>query len=183
MAGATYTLTIQVGRPTGAPAPGSNGMSFGFATAAGTAWVPGTSPPFFNFSSTPSGSMTTYTYSYTALASDAGNPIVIRLNDYSDSSNPTRSAANGDYVLDNVTLTVSQIVPFTPSLPGFTSVNAANNQFSFALTGTTGASYVVQATTNLNSAIWVSLITNTAPFIFTETNSLSQRFYRAQIAP
>ncbi len=126
--------------------------------------------------------MTTYTYSYTALASDAGNPIVIRLNDYSDGSNPTRSAANGDYALDNVTLTVSQIVPFTPSVPGFSSFNAANKQFSFALMGTTGASYVIQATTNLNPANWISLMTNTAPFIFTDTNPSSQRFYRGQIA-
>jgi hypothetical protein len=181
VAGATYTLSIQVGRPTGAPAPGANGMSFGFATAAGTAWESGTSTaPFISFINTPSGSMTTYTFSYTALASDAGNPIVIRLDDYSDNSNPTRSAANGDYALDNVTLNVAQIVNFTPAVPTFSSPNATNNQFSFQLTGTTGANYVVQATTNLNPANWIPLVTNPAPFLFTDTNanSFGQRFYR-----
>jgi hypothetical protein len=44
---------------------------------------------------------------------------------------------------------------------------------------------VVQATTNLTATNWISLATNAAPFLFTQTNasSFSQRFYRAKIWP
>jgi hypothetical protein len=44
---------------------------------------------------------------------------------------------------------------------------------------------VVQATTNLTATNWISLTTNAAPFLFTQTNasSFSQRFYRAKIWP
>ena len=61
----------------------------------------------------------------------------------------------------------------------------ANGQFTFTLTGTTGSQYVVQATTNLNPANWISLTTNAVPFSFTDTNvnGASQRFYRGQVAP
>ncbi len=81
--------------------------------------------------------------------------------------------------------TVTQIVNPPHVAPSFSSVAFTNNTFSFLLTGTAGADYVVQATTNLNPAMWVSLATNTAPFSFTETNIniYSQRFYRSLVAP
>ena len=43
---------------------------------------------------------------------------------------------------------------------------------------------MVQATTNLNMTAWVSLATNLAPFVFTDTNagSFKQRFYRSEVA-
>ncbi len=61
----------------------------------------------------------------------------------------------------------------------------ANHQVSFTLTGLAGSNYVVQAATSLNSANWVSLVTNPAPFAFTDTNtgSFTQRFYRGEVAP
>ena len=51
-------------------------------------------------------------------------------------------------------------------------------QFSFSVLGTTGSQYVVQASTNLVK--WVTLLTNTAPFTFVDTNaaSFSKRYYR-----
>src|SRR6185369_2829717 len=60
----------------------------------------------------------------------------------------------------------------------------ANGQFQFAISGTSGATYIVQATTNLSGGNWTSISTNTAPFTFTDTGigSLSQRFYRV-VAP
>lgn len=54
----------------------------------------------------------------------------------------------------------------------------ANGQYSFNISGVSGNQYVVQASTNMVD--WVSVQTNTVPFIFTDTNAgqYSQRFYR-----
>ena len=70
---------------------------------------------------------------------------------------------------------------FAPLLSGAVF---ANHQLTFTLSGTTGSNYVVQATTNLNMTAWVSLATNLAPFVFTDTNagSFKQRFYRSEVA-
>ncbi len=59
------------------------------------------------------------------------------------------------------------------------SGTGAGKQFGFSVTGATGQSYVVQASTNLIN--WISLQTNTAPFAFVDVNAASfkQRFYRA----
>jgi len=79
--------------------------------------------------------------------------------------------------------TVTQIVSPPASTPTFSLVSFTNNTFSFTLTGTAGSNYVVQATTNLSPAVWVSLTTNPAPFTFTQSNanSFSQRFYRGVV--
>ena len=68
----------------------------------------------------------------------------------------------------------------TGSAATLASASYTNGQFGFSVTGTGGASYIVQATTNLVSPVWISLSTNTAPFTFTDpgTGSFSQRFYR-----
>ncbi len=51
-------------------------------------------------------------------------------------------------------------------------------QFMVAVAGVTGYTYAVQASTNLTN--WVSLLTNTAPFTYTDTNAgkFMGRFYR-----
>ena len=56
------------------------------------------------------------------------------------------------------------------SLPG--------GQFGFALAGSTGGQYIVQASTDL--VHWVALQTNVAPFKFIDSNTtqFSRRFYR-----
>jgi hypothetical protein len=57
---------------------------------------------------------------------------------------------------------------------------ADGNQFSFGVTGSSGASYVVQSTTDLNSTNWLPVVTNISPFSFSDTNfSAAQKFYRA----
>jgi hypothetical protein len=74
---------------------------------------------------------------------------------------------------------------------GFTGYNAdapfgsAYNQFQLGVTGTFNTNYIVQATCNLASTNWIPLITNSAPFIFTDTNAnlYTQRFYRALVVP
>jgi hypothetical protein len=62
-----------------------------------------------------------------------------------------------------------------------TELQSFPNSFSFSVTGTTGANYVVQSATTLVPTNWTPRLTNVAPFIFTESNSQlqPQRFYRA----
>lgn len=83
--------------------------------------------------------------------------------------------------------TVTQIIATNPPAiaPVFTMVSYSGNQFSFTLSGTMGSNYVVQATTNLATPVWVSLQTNLAPFVFTDTNTamFGQRFYRGLVVP
>jgi CHRD domain-containing protein len=55
-----------------------------------------------------------------------------------------------------------------------------NNLFHLSVTQVGGLSYIIQANTNLASTNWVSLVTNTAPFIFSDTEftNYPQRVYR-----
>lgn len=55
------------------------------------------------------------------------------------------------------------------------------NVFKFTVNGQLGVSYVVQATTNISPAIWISIQTNIAPFTYTETNLFiyPQRYFKA----
>ena len=71
----------------------------------------------------------------------------------------------------------SYTVPVTPA--ALTLLASAGGQFSFTVSGDAGQLYVVQASTNLID--WVSIQTNIAPFLFTDTNAagFSQRYYRA----
>ena len=71
------------------------------------------------------------------------------------------------------------MLPSSP--PTLNSVTLAGGNLSFSVTNV-GGIYRVQANTNLaNPAGWISISTNTAPFVFSETNVLGgtpQRFYR-----
>ncbi len=62
----------------------------------------------------------------------------------------------------------------TPSLTG--------NQIIFQLTGTATSNYVVQVSTNLAITNWLPLLTNPAPFWFTNNITVPQRFYRGAVA-
>jgi hypothetical protein len=62
------------------------------------------------------------------------------------------------------------------------SARLSNNQFQFRLIGTSGESYIIQASSNLTS--WNSLLTNSLPlYDFTDTNAVGTRFYRAVLGP
>jgi hypothetical protein len=71
------------------------------------------------------------------------------------------------------------------SVPVVTATLVANQLFGFTVTGSPGSNYVVQATTNLAAGNWITVQTNRAPFVFTETSlaAFRQRFYRAAPAP
>jgi len=56
-------------------------------------------------------------------------------------------------------------------------------QFTMSVSGLPGYKYIVQASTNLTS--WIPLVTNPAPFVFTESNTdaYPRRFYRTVFVP
>jgi endonuclease/exonuclease/phosphatase family metal-dependent hydrolase len=103
-------------------------------------------------------------------------------------------AASGSYGtagtirFDMVTVVGASISASNPP-PSRAMLNApglnGTGQFEFTVMGSAGSNYVVEVSTNLNGANWVSLQTNAAPFTFVETNSglYSQRFYRAVALP
>jgi endonuclease/exonuclease/phosphatase family metal-dependent hydrolase len=80
-----------------------------------------------------------------------------------------------------ITTTNPPPAPPVLSAPSFNP----SHQFQFTLTGTTGSNYVVQGSTNISPVNWISLQTNTSPFIFIDTNTatFSRRFYRALASP
>ncbi len=82
----------------------------------------------------------------------------------------------------NVTYYLTNYVTNMPAIAAVLSAPIYNpSQFQFTVTGSAGSNYVVQSSTNLSAANWVSLKTNASPFTFTDTsiNSHRQRFYRA----
>jgi RHS repeat-associated protein len=72
--------------------------------------------------------------------------------------------------------------PFGETVPpSLTSVGyTASKQFQMTINGGPNYNYIVQATTSLTPANWVSLTTNGAPFTFTDTTTSTDgtRFYR-----
>jgi hypothetical protein len=72
--------------------------------------------------------------------------------------------------------------PASPAILGAPGFNAG--QFQMLVTGSAGSNYVMQASTNLATANWMSLLTNASPFVFTDMNLVvPQKFYRAIVQP
>ncbi len=79
----------------------------------------------------------------------------------------------------DVSTTSNQAVYETPSAAAtLTTLPASTGGFSFNVSGVSGYQYVVQSSTDLIN--WVSIATNKAPFIFTDTRTphMSHCFYR-----
>jgi len=85
----------------------------------------------------------------------------------------------GSITSSNAVLSVYATAAATLGAYSFSS----DTGFQFQVVGVPGYNYDVQASTNLMD--WVPLITNTAPFIFTDTDTgdFPQQFYRAIYAP
>jgi len=73
----------------------------------------------------------------------------------------------------------------TTNAPTFGSVAIGSGQVQFTVDGSAGVNYQVQTTTNLTGGNWVSIMTNAAPYAFTDTNlsGQPQKFYRAVSTP
>ena len=84
---------------------------------------------------------------------------------------------------DLVTVWGTPIPAISPAITLSALSYGANGQVQFNLVGTAGFTWVVQASSDLSN--WVSLVTNTVPFGFVETNDpvMPQRFYRARLSP
>lgn len=101
--------------------------------------------------------------------SDAGYYSVFVLNPHFNAGISTAML----FVYTNIAQLVPRLVP----------AGITNHQFRFDLTGVAGLGYAVQVSTNLTD--WSSLLTNAAPFSFTDSNAslFPQRFYRSVFAP
>ena len=108
----------------------------------------------------------------------AGNTTNVTISGFSPGTTYYFSATTYDST-GNESSFSSQTSYTVPSVPA-TLGNAirANGQFSFLVSGNTGSNYVVQASSDLMT--WSSITTNTAPFMFTDTNTAAycKRFYR-----
>lgn len=80
----------------------------------------------------------------------------------------------------SVSVNVAMLTP--PQLSG--GAVGAGGVFSMNITGSPVPT-IIQATTNLVAPVWISLVTNTPPFPFTDSNATNYpyRFYRAVTAP
>jgi len=71
----------------------------------------------------------------------------------------------------------SYVVPVTPVTLG--AAVHVGQQFKFNVAGVSGYQYVVQISSNLVN--WISVLTNTAPFTYTDSAATGpKRFYRTQ---
>lgn len=82
-------------------------------------------------------------------------------------------------------VSISVVTPVTTMLTNLTLISGTNFQFSYLVN--TGLSYVVQISTNLASANWVSLVTNVAasnPVVFVDKRATNNPgFYRVGRMP
>jgi hypothetical protein len=136
-------------------------------------------------------SFTVKTNSLAAISGVNNNPnFAFRF--VSEFENTAANTANTNYVpansssygtagtmrYDMVTASGSSYVAATAA--ALTSVAFTNGQFAFTISGSVGASYIVQTSTNLAATNWIPVLTNTSPCIFTDMDlTAPQKFYRA----
>lgn len=113
--------------------------------------------------------------------------VQLRFRHFTNEDNTTYLGATGSQRFDSITSinlsTTGGAVP--PSLAVVEFNSAAGAQL--LLTGQSGLSYAIDASTNLQSGSWVPVVTNTAvsgQFIFTDSQSSNfpARFYRGRSA-
>jgi uncharacterized repeat protein (TIGR01451 family) len=83
---------------------------------------------------------------------------------------------------DNTVVSVASVAPSNPPILSG-SLSVLGGHFTFNVTGNSGATTVIQASTNLVN--WVPVYTGTSPFSFTDMNTtnIPYRFYRAVTEP
>ena len=122
------------------------------------------------------------------LATNAGSQLVVTVLPYTTGSifnYATASATTPDAnPADSfASVTVDVTVPVAPILTaGFKPGTGA---FQLSVTGTSGQSAIIQASTNLTSGLWLPVYTNIIPFTFTNFDSTNyqKRFYRTLVGP
>ena len=70
---------------------------------------------------------------------------------------------------------------YASAAPTLSGAGLSNGHFQLSLAGVPGYGYSIWASTNLSN--WTALQTNASPFIFTDSQALPSRFYRARYVP
>ncbi|HEV2696198.1 MAG TPA: immunoglobulin domain-containing protein [Verrucomicrobiae bacterium] len=138
---------------------------------------------------------TTFTVKTNGLAfvSGANNNANFAVRFMAEFESTAAGTANANYVSGDTTKTYStggtvrydmvtiSGTPLTAPAAAVLSVPVfAGSQPGFSVTGSAGASYIVLVSTNLSSPSWVPVLTNVAPFNFSDTGpAVTQKFYRA----
>ncbi|HTY87873.1 MAG TPA: immunoglobulin domain-containing protein [Candidatus Acidoferrum sp.] len=87
-------------------------------------------------------------------------------------------ASSGTTRFDMVSVTGISYIAAAPAV--LTPVAFIDGQFSLAVSGSSGADYVVLTSTNLAAANWTPVFTNASPFVYTDSiPAAPQKFYRA----
>ncbi|HEX7617929.1 MAG TPA: putative Ig domain-containing protein, partial [Verrucomicrobiae bacterium] len=103
------------------------------------------------------------------------NTVQVQVTDF----NPF--AVNSQHLSDTKSFKVI-VNPLAPVV--LTPTSSANGQFKFQVNGTTGPDYIIASSTN--RAVWSDIFTNLSPsmpFQFTNTVTLTNRFFRARLSP
>ncbi len=114
----------------------------------------------------------------------ASTSITFRIVNYSGAATGTWYVYNTAGTLAPDLAVTGTIMPVTvPGPPGFQSFSMTGGNMSLTVTGAVATSYTILASTNLANPNWMTLLTTnpaTLPFVFVDTNRLSQCFYRVQ---
>jgi hypothetical protein len=103
------------------------------------------------------------------------NTVQVQVTDF----NPF--AVNSQHLSDTKSFKVV-VNPLAPVV--LTPAGSANGQFKFQVNGTVGPDYIIASSTNLSG--WSDIFTNfspSTPFQFTNTVTLTNRFFRARLSP
>jgi hypothetical protein len=106
----------------------------------------------------------------TVSQADTTNTVQVSV---ADNSTPSLSDSKSFLVVVN---------PLAPVI--LTPISYTNSQFKFRVSGTTGPDYIITASTNLSA--WNDIFTNLSPatpFQFTNSITLTNRFYRVRLSP
>jgi hypothetical protein len=79
----------------------------------------------------------------------------------------------------NVASSVAMLTVVNAAPAVFANTGISGPSFHATVNGSAGVMYAVQFTTSLEPAAWTPLVTNTAPFLFSDPIGAGNRFYRA----
>ncbi len=111
-----------------------------------------------------------FTWRPTIAQAGTTNALTVAVN---DDATPSLGATQSFNVIVN-----------RPAQPSIQQAAFTNGQFQLLIGGVSGPDYLIQASTDLAS--WTTIYTNLSPpvpFLWIDTNSFPQRFYRIQLGP
>jgi hypothetical protein len=133
----------------------------------------------FNATATKAGLSYQWKFNGTNLASATGPALTLNKITTNQAGIYSVTAAYGS----SSTSRAATLTVYATAAAKLAPATHASGQYALAVAGVPGYKYVVQASTNLVN--WVPMQTNTAPFMFVDTNAgkYRQRFYRSVYAP